>query len=319
MLLVLAVLGEVRQRMIIDGVIRMSRAIRRFASIYSILFCVYLTMRSATLLSAPGPATSPFSVTIDVPGATHTLASGINNRGHVVGHYYAGWTIHGFVFRPSGYVTIDVPGAGYTVAAGINDQGTIVGSYLDLGAGRTRVFVLGSGEFRSIDFPGAIGTWATSINNYGEIVGSFMDSAGRIHGFVFAGAFTQLDFPGAIVTGAQGINDSGAITGTYGDASGSSHSFLLRHNVFSTFDVSGAEETYAANINNHNLIVGYYTVAGRTHGFRLVRGGFTVIDKPEAVLTFPAAINDRALIVGAFVDQSGTVHGYLIDARSHKE
>ena len=43
--------------------------------------------------------------TIDVPGASSTLAVGINSRGDIVGQYSAGGTTHGFLLDKEGTFT----------------------------------------------------------------------------------------------------------------------------------------------------------------------------------------------------------------------
>jgi probable HAF family extracellular repeat protein len=71
--------------------------------------------------------------TFKFPGATSTIAWGINNLGGVVGWFVdsAGLT-HGFVLQKGTYTQIDVPGTnGTTACHGINDNGTITGTYLD--------------------------------------------------------------------------------------------------------------------------------------------------------------------------------------------
>ena len=61
----------------------------------------------------------PTFTTIDVPGATATSASKINDRGQIVGGYSdAGGTSHGFLLDNGVLTTIDVPGAADTGAFG---------------------------------------------------------------------------------------------------------------------------------------------------------------------------------------------------------
>lgn len=75
--------------------------------------------------------------TIDVPGASGTLAAGINAGGQIVGIYYdSGGNPHGFLLKRSNFVTVDVPGSLVgvpgklpTEANGINPAGDIVGDY----------------------------------------------------------------------------------------------------------------------------------------------------------------------------------------------
>ena len=65
---------------------------------------------------------------VDVPGATITIAHGINDAAQIVGIYYDGKLVpHGFLDEGGTFSTIDVPGAGFTYALGTNDAGHIVG------------------------------------------------------------------------------------------------------------------------------------------------------------------------------------------------
>jgi hypothetical protein len=77
-----------------------------------------------------------------VPGASSTMAFGVNNHGAVVGAYTAGSgssaATHGFRWTPGhGFQTIDDPhGIGTTLVNGVNDAGDLVGFYTDT-AGNT--------------------------------------------------------------------------------------------------------------------------------------------------------------------------------------
>jgi len=80
-----------------------------------------------TLAAIPSGASAFTFTTIDVPGATFTIAIGINARSQIVGHYRdASGTEHGFLLDKSTFTTIDVPGATSTNAFGINARGQIV-------------------------------------------------------------------------------------------------------------------------------------------------------------------------------------------------
>ena len=72
--------------------------------------------------------------TIDLPGASNTIAVGINERGQVVGHCVDDGGRHGFVHnRNGGITTCDAPDAQSTLAFGINNRGQVVGFYADTG------------------------------------------------------------------------------------------------------------------------------------------------------------------------------------------
>src|SRR5262249_8329382 len=77
--------------------------------------------------------------TIDVPGSSATIASGINNIGQIVGYFGESGRAHGFIKSGATYTTIDVPPslgvpASFgidTFVYGINDAGVIVGTFSD--------------------------------------------------------------------------------------------------------------------------------------------------------------------------------------------
>jgi hypothetical protein len=79
---------------------------------------------------------------LNVPGASATMAFGVNDGDEVVGAYTHGTgdtaTTHGFVWAPGfGFQNVDDPhGVGATTLNGVNDRGTIVGFYTD-SAGNT--------------------------------------------------------------------------------------------------------------------------------------------------------------------------------------
>jgi probable HAF family extracellular repeat protein len=68
---------------------------------------------------------------INYPGAIQTFASGINDRGQVVGYFVdSSGAEHGFVETGGVYTPINYPGSPATNPEGINANGEIVGSYL---------------------------------------------------------------------------------------------------------------------------------------------------------------------------------------------
>ena len=78
-----------------------------------------------------------------VPGATTTMALGVNNFDEVVGTYTdAAGNMHGFKWTARhGFKTVDDPnGVGTTTINGVNDFGQLVGFYVD-GAGNTDGFL----------------------------------------------------------------------------------------------------------------------------------------------------------------------------------
>ena len=71
---------------------------------------------------------------IAVAGADQTEVAGINEKGAIVGTYYAGdqFYPHGFIWTSSGGFTLfDVPGSTGTTSAAINDSGEVTGTYFN--------------------------------------------------------------------------------------------------------------------------------------------------------------------------------------------
>ena len=91
---------------------------------------------------------------IDPPGASGTIVSGINNSGNIVGSYAdAEGHAHNFLYAGGTFTSIDdFPGASVTIVWGINNSGTIVGDYQDA-QGHLHGF-LASPKKESVDFDG---------------------------------------------------------------------------------------------------------------------------------------------------------------------
>jgi len=263
-------------------------------------------------------------VSVDVPGATLTRPTDVNNLGVVVGRFDNADGTHGFVLDHGVFTTVDYPGAGVTTLLGINDAGDFVGRYLQ--AGLDHGFLLSRGNFISIDYPGAIHTQCHGINAQGQIVGRYFDGrntgkgggTGRQieHGFLLSdGVYTSIDYPDANTTDAWKIADSGAIIGDWSTVgslnSGAVHGYALDGGEFSSVDVPGALLTASREINARNQMVGiYWDKKFIDHGFVKVAGSYGPFDFPGSVQTFGNAINDLGVVVGSYVDANGAEHGY---------
>ena len=131
--------------------------------------------------------------TIDVPGATATIAVSVNDFGVVVGVYTdAKGVSHGFIDRRGVFTTVTAPHAGTasgqgTSVNGLNNRGVLDGTYID-GTGVNHGFIDQHGTFTTLNDPHAgtasgQGTVAFAISNRGIIVGIYFDSHGTTHGF----------------------------------------------------------------------------------------------------------------------------------------
>jgi hypothetical protein len=156
---------------------------------------VSLSLRQPLVLGAPAltllalaSGASAFTFTpIDVPGAGFTQAYGINKAGQIVGAYYDGTGIHGFLRSTDGtFTTFDAQGAqeGSTNAFGIGGK-KIVGYYLGLDGPQHGYLRNAHGTLTTIDVPGPQpqDTYALGISRK-NIVGGYLDKDGVRHGFL---------------------------------------------------------------------------------------------------------------------------------------
>jgi uncharacterized membrane protein len=270
--------------------------------------------------------------TIDVPGATATLAVDINAEGFIVGRYAMAGQTHGFLRTPAGeFMTIDFPGASLTVAAAINGPGHIVGFYaLPSAPTQRHGFLLKDGVFSSFDPPGSTFTNALGINERGDIVGRYCTLStcrapgnGDFRAFVLRdGEYTTLEAPGAIETDAFKINGSGKIAGGLVTAGGAEEVALWRKNTLLTMALPNGRPLSMDNggVNERGDIVGLYCdtpapcliVPTGTHGFLISGDEFQTIDVPGAVATAALGINARGDIVGSYFDSARRIHGFLL-------
>ena len=129
------------------------------------------------------PAWAGIYTTIDVPGATATLAWGINNLGDIVGEFVTPSTYgEGSLLTGGHYRLISYPGAVVTAAWGVNDSLVIAGSILSQ-KGYEHVFWFAQGKYSNIlTYPGAIESQGLNIDNAGTIVGEYTTDTN--HGFI---------------------------------------------------------------------------------------------------------------------------------------
>ena len=119
----------------------------------------------------------PEFTSIEVPGATDTVARASIHWGRSWGGIRAGGSVHGFFrSRDGSFLTIDAPGATATEASGITPQGVITGVYRTAD-GRFHGFILSADGFETIDASGALHTGSAaggmSMTASGELAGYY--------------------------------------------------------------------------------------------------------------------------------------------------
>ena len=241
---------------------------------------------------------------LDVPGATQTESTSINNNGQVTGIYtgiYTDGRILGFIYSNGAFTTLDMPGTTGINPTSINDSGQVVGYYSDNVGGHG--FVYSNGTFATLEPSGTNYTYAASINASGQVAGYYFDSAdSRYRGFVYSnGTFTTLDAPGSTNTFPSSINDSGQVTGNYRDSAGRRYGFIYSNGTFMAFGVLGVEPT---SINNSGQVTGEYPIVDiilrRYDGFIYSNGTFTILYPPDSSNTWATSINDSGQVTGSY-------------------
>lgn len=174
-------------------------------------------------------------------GGTCTMASGLNNRGQVVGFsFLAGdQASHPFVWdRASGLIDLGTSGGSVSGASAINQGGDIVGGLslpnnLQIDAVLWRKT---GGEWHSTDLgtiEGSGCTWGLSINASAQVIGDDCSGNGAF-AFLWEEGSSMVDLntlvssaSGIHINGAETINDRGEIAVSALDANGNSHAVLL--------------------------------------------------------------------------------------------
>jgi probable HAF family extracellular repeat protein len=216
-----------------------------------------------------------YTILDDPFGAGGTFASGINERGWVVGSYRDADNLsghyHGFLYNGRTYTTLDDPlGTGSSYAYALNGAGLVVGRYIDHTGMHGFLYNPNGGTYTTLDDPLADNdTQAYGINSAGLVVGIYFQDSDTPHGFLYnpnGATYTTLDDPlaasgfdnpfGPSGTLAEGINAAGEIVGYYADSNGDERGFLYNGGVYTTIDDPGAFDTYAFGINKNGHVVG---------------------------------------------------------------
>jgi hypothetical protein len=160
---------------------------------------------------------------VNFPKSNGTQATGINDKGWVVGLYLDSASLsHGFVKVGTKYTRIDVKGETNTVAWGVNNKGQIT-VYATNSAGDFDSFLVTGKTFKNINNPkakGGLGTIVHTPSNVGDIDGTYYNSAGTEMGWLLhKGKYYDVVDPKGTPTRADGLNDKSVLLGRYGAGS----------------------------------------------------------------------------------------------------
>jgi len=203
---------------------------------------------------------------LDLPGATDTYLSGVNNQGVVIEDYDNGapYTVTSgtYSFRTKTWTMLpDPPGYSDNASYQINDFGFVVG---DAYAPNNVAWIWdpGSQSYSIYAVPGSMqySTYSGGINDKGQVVGQFQDTSGVWHGFLEeGGTYTTIDPPDSTYTYPSEINNSSTIVGSWNNLSGWSEGFVRTSTGgFTVVNFPGGLETQIFGINNRGDICGVW-------------------------------------------------------------
>jgi hypothetical protein len=300
-------------------------------------------------LALPGPAgastTQPggyqFRTVDNARDLTFNQLLGVNNEGLIAGYFGSGAQDHpnqGYLLWPSSdtYQNENFPGSVQTQVTGLNDNGVTVGFWSSMNTASMvndnfGFFSVG-GKFYSVNFPTTNNAsppvdQLLGVNDHDVAVGFYTNAQGNNRGYEYNIAtrtFTRVLVPGApggeagpSLTAAA-INNYGDTAGFYAKTSSLTDAFLrLNDGQFITLAVPGASMTQAFGVNDHDEVVGAYTVgtgsSATVHGFTWRPGhGFTTVDDPHGIGTTTInGVNDAGDLVGFYVDATGNTDGMI--------
>jgi len=299
-------------------------------------FALAATTASQALFSLGAASAVEYQITeIGSLAGLHTLATGINSSGQVVGFsdvvlqqggvdYSA---IHAFLYDGATIRDLTpLPGTkGYwgSYATGISDNGSVTGAVEDASfyyafsfAGNTM------NTLAPVSGSPMLGMYGASINSSGQIVGQFSEFSSPStldgSGFYFDGT-TSVRIPtlGGWGTTAAGINEQGQITGSADvNELGFYRAYIYDGTTIHDLGTlaNGLYYSQGIAINELGQVTGwsYDTNFARRAFFH---DGLAMHDLGalDGTISVGLDINDYGQIVGEFVDASGFRRGFLYD------
>ena len=258
-------------------------------------------------VSVAASAASRYAITDLGIAGSQTSASGLNNKGQVVGQsIVAGQPSFGAYWDPSISVVITFGTAGVVSSrpTSINDGGTIVGNREN---GTALQATIWNGFIPSAlpALPGTTKSQAVDINNSGTVVGvSEFGSEPSVQATMWSGGIATALNPlvAGFNSGALAINQLGTIAGFAYDENGIHPAVWAGPTPVALDVLPGNPYSLAYDINDADIVVGTSGVnAAVWHGVIPT----ALDDLPGALQSAALAINDSGTIVGEGIGAYG--------------
>lgn len=249
-------------------------------------------------------------------GGGDSQAEGINNSGQIVGFSYITGNTANQAFLYSGGVMTNLGtlGGSNSWAYAINNNSVITGSSYNTGNGSSQAFLYSGGVMTGIGTLGGNYSEGYAINDAGQVAGMAAMAGSVERAFLYSGGvMTNLGTLGGTRSTAFGINTAGDVVGMARIAAGDANRAFYYtdgtmydlNTLAATFLSDGITPgittlTYAFDINDSGLIVGYGThTGGNLRAFSLQ---LAAVPEPS---TYAVIVGAAALGLAAWRRQGG--------------
>jgi probable HAF family extracellular repeat protein len=263
-------------------------------------------------------------VELGIPHAfTSSRATGINNRGQVVG-----WAVskddvtHAILWDNGATVDLGTMGGSDSLASGISTSGDIVG--VTLHEGIRHVFLWRKGQV--LDFgpvekiggryvPGTFNT-GIRINSIGQVMGPPLAKDAWTTDFLYdRDHIVYIGKPGWGIGGyLNGVNDRGQIVGTTCRTNGCSHAFVWQEGQLIDIGGLGGTMAGATVINESGMVIGWAFVGSTpetAHAFVWEHGQMQDIGTLGGETSRAYGLNNLGQVVGYSNTATNTVSAFI--------
>lgn len=275
-----------------------------------------IALLSATTAFADGYTITDLGATL----GTNSHASGINNRGQVVGYWHGDSGDRAFLYNGTTFLDLGSLGGRSQYALSINSIGQVVG-FGDSTNG-ARAFFFHNGLTRDLGTLGGINSFAWGLNDGGQVVGHITLSEGAM-GFIYGeSGVTNLGTLGGTNSYGFGINNSNAVVGSSLTSSQNMNAFLWENGVLTNLNEmlpsdSGWILQEARGINNAGWVVGWGLRNGVEQAYLFKAGEVTELGTlPDTTNSYALGINNLNQVVGGTDKNDGISQAFLWDGTS---
>lgn len=241
-------------------------------------------------------------------GGTGSEATGLNQRGQVVGWAFAkGWSR---AFLYDGHIhDLGNFGGADAFAAAISESGQVTG-YATTPDGVHHAFLYRDGLLKQLTVPGlASAGWA--INGGGQVAGDYQNGNHAQLAFLdeVCGCAKPLGTLGGAEALVYGLNDAGQVIGVSDTDAGQRHAFLYQDGSMKDLGTFGGAGSFAAAINEAGLVAGYAdTRDGETHAFLYEGKSLKDLGTLGGATSQATALNGVGQVVGFALTKKGQPH-----------